>query len=213
MQEKTKNNLVKLDTSRISIALHRIGHPFETEITAFLTSKDMKFEMPRLRDIINYACLRFGLSFPALWSWMCTDFPLSDLTCQNWKAVTKGYFHSNLKTDDYVLVKKSFVPTSYIYSNLNFRSALKEKRKELGLSLSQMAARLQSKKETVAALEHGCHSETLPRIYTLNKAMASYEMHPMQLFVRALKKTISSYELYSKNNKTYEFYSFTNEKK
>ncbi len=211
-QEKTKVNLVKLDTERISIALHLIDYPFETEIETFLTSKKMKFDMPRLRDIINYVCHRFGLPFAVIWSWMCTDFPLSKLSFQNWKTVTKGYLFSNLKTDDYELVKKSFVLSSYIDSNLDLRSALKQQRKELGLSLSQMATRLNSNKETVASLEHGCHSETMPRLYTLNKVMFCYELHPMQLFAKALKKKVSLYELYSKNNKTYEFYSFTNEK-
>ena len=167
--------------------LHALTNLQIDKIWALRLSKEKIFEKflgynppeaNRLSDFHTKICIPLEIPFYLLWVWLCTDFsiPLGSNPFES----AEQYLRERLSEEDFLKVIRSEGP-------INFRKALRARRNSLGLSLAQMADKVGVKKDNIASLERKKNGTSMPRCDTLNKVLPFYGLHPIELYVLALK--------------------------
>lgn len=181
MHRRTEEGPVSLDPNGIATVMDAISHPFAPEVSAMLCRCNSKEAYPRINDIVNCVCHRCGVRLSFVWAWMCSDFPFSSISPSTWESVTISYIEDKLEGVCFHEMESIAIRVRSIGCFPSIRSALKQQRMRLGVSLLQMAVRLGVGRNDVASLEHGCFPLSTPRCHTLNMALKGYEIHPIRL--------------------------------
>lgn len=135
-------------------------------------------EAIRLSDFHSKICLPLGIPFYLLWVWLCTDFSIP-LGADPF-AAAEHYLKEKLSEEEFLKITESNGP-------VNFRKALRIQRKNLKLSLAGMANKVGVNKDKINVLERKENGTSMPRCDTLNRVLPFYELHPLELFLLALK--------------------------
>ena len=136
-------------------------------------------EGTRLADFLKKVAVPLGIPFYVLWVWMCTDFSIEEN--QDPFTAAENYLKSKLTAEEYQQVTQN-------EGQLNFRKALRLRRKVLSLTLGQMAKRVGVIRDKIAVLERKENGNSMPRCDSLNAVLPFYELHPLELYVLALSK-------------------------
>ncbi len=150
----------------------------QTDLLNRLSGKDHP-EAIRLADFQKKVCQPLGIPFYILWVWMCTDFliPIGEDPF----VAADNYLKERLSPDEYIQVTTN-------KRTINLRKALRLKRTDLKLSLGQMAYRVGVERDQIAVLERKTNGTSMPRCDSLNAVLPAYELHPLELYVLALKE-------------------------
>lgn len=141
-------------------------------------SKSSPPEGIRLFDFLTKVSIPLEIPFYLLWVWMCTDFFIP-YGMDPFEAAEE-YIRDRLTDEDAQLMINDKGP-------LNLRKALRLRRNALGLSLAQMAKEAGVKRDRISVMERESNESSMPRCDTLNRLLPSYKLHPVELYVLALK--------------------------
>ncbi len=135
-------------------------------------------EAIRLSDFLTKVSIPLDIPFYLLWVWMCSDFFIP-VGVDPFTAA-ENYLKKMLSPGEYLQVTNNKHP-------VNLRKGLRLQRNALHLSLAQMADKIGVNRDKIAVLERRTNQTSMPRCDSLNAVLPFYELHPVELYVLALK--------------------------